>query len=369
MRLIPLAHPAAWRGRAWLGIVLLAIVAARSHAQESPPAARAWRVTALDQVDLWYHGVAVVGYGVAVPDALYDPGYAPIVRGAKERQGLAATPLDRAARTLATTFRRDPAFEIVHFLPLYFATAEWPAMLQALRAMAGDDKASRLPGDARTDRAVGALAAILPRQSQRAALRRFAELLDAEWRMFLRAETARARDLRTAQARALEQRWNVEFAPALAHYLAQIGQERGTIVLSPPLGHEGRMVERMGGATAGALVAITAPRSASPEDMAAAAFDVLRELCFATSRAVSDPPDGQAVEPAAAEQASRAAAVRCGALVLQRYLPRYRAAYQARFLAIRRPMSSPDTTTDRFASAFPLPPHVERRLTRAIESP
>lgn len=356
-------------GWAWRGILILAFASARAAAQPSPSVAPAWRVTTLEQVDLWYHGIALAGFGVAEPAALYDPRYAFDVRRTKQRMGLAATPLDRAARAIAVTFGSDPAFEIVHFLPLYFAAADRPTMLQALRTL---DSQNGPPGngrDAPTSRAVAALATVLPRPAQRTVLRQFAELLDDEWRLYLRDDERRASGVRAAQASAFEQRWNVEFAPALAGYLAQINRERGTIVLSRALGREGRTVERVSALAAGAIVAIAAPRSVAPEDMTAAAFDVVRELCFATVRAVGHESGGRSVEPVADEQASRAAAVRCGALVLQRYLPHHRAAYQARFLAVRQPAAAPDTTTDRFVRAFPLTLEVERRLARAIASP
>ena len=33
----------------------------RAAAQPSPSAAPAWRVTTLEHVDLWYHGIALIG--------------------------------------------------------------------------------------------------------------------------------------------------------------------------------------------------------------------------------------------------------------------------------------------------------------------
>ena len=350
-------------------VVAIAAAPAIPAAAQPPAATPSWRVTTLDQVDLWYHGVALLGVGVPEPAGLYDAAYAPAVRRTKARLRVAATPLERASRDLASTFEREPAFEIIHFLPLYFAASDWPAMLQALRTLAGDDGLARGRTDPRTSRAVGALAAILPQPAQRTALRRFGELLDEEWRVYLRDETRRAAGRHAAQARALEQRWNAEFAPGLARYLAQIGRAHGTIVLTSALGREGRTVERIGDATAGALVAIAAPRADTPEETTAAAFDVLRELCFATARVVGDRPGEPPVDAMTAELASRIIAVRCGALVLQRYLPQHRAAYQARFLALRMPAAPPDSTTDRFERAFPLPSQVAHRLALAIESP
>lgn len=361
-------------GRAWRGLLILSACAAPAAAQPSTPNAPGWSVTTLDQVDLWYHGLAVVGYGVDEPAALYDPRYGRHVRAGKDRAGISATPLDRASARLAATFGQDPAFEIVHFLPLYFAATDWPAMLQALRTLADSGSPPRPPAnsrgnmDPRVDRTLSALAAQLPRQAQRTALRRFAELLDDEWQRYLRDARQHSTAERAAHARALEQLWNSEFAPALRRYLAQIDRERGTIILSPSLGREGRTV-RWGDAAAGAIVAIAPPRSAAPEATRAAAFDVLRELCFSTSRAVLDHLPGHSVDPVAAEQMNRTTAARCGALVLQRYLPRMRAGYEAHLLATQPRTSPPDSTTDRLAQAFPLPSEVEWRLTRVIESP
>lgn len=361
--------------RACRGMLILTACAAPAAAQPSPPSAPAWSVTTLDQVDLWYHGLAVLGYGVDEPAALYDPGYGRHVRSDKDRLGISPTPLDRAAVGLAGTFAGDPAFEILHFLPLYFASTDWSTMLEGLRTLSdGGSPVRRIAQphtgvDPRIDRTLGALAASLPRRAQRTALRRFAELLDYEWGIYLRDQRLRSTAMRAAHARALEQRWNTEFAPALRGYLTQIDRERGTIILSPSLGREGRTVERWGDAAASAIVAIAPPRSIAPAATRAAAFDVLRELCFATSRAVIEDPHGQPVDPVAAEQLNRNTAIRCGALVLERYLPQMRAGYEAHVLATQPRESSPDSATGHLAHAFPLPWEVERRLARVIESP
>ena len=356
------------RGQLVLLIVFL-LVALPVAAQPPRTTAPAWRVSTLEQVDLWYHGVAVVGYGVAEPAALYDPGYVSAVRRTKARLGLAETPLDRAARSVAGTFARDSAFEIVHFLPLYFAAGDWPALHAALRRLAAADGLGTRGADPATDRSLAALAAIIPHPAQRRTLRDFADLLNDEWRIYLRSEERRSAGQRAALADALERRWNDVFVAALAPYLTQIRRTHGTIVLSPALGREGRTVARAGSPAAGALVAIAAPRSLAAEAVTDAAFDVLRELCFATARAVGDSQDSGPVDPGAGELASRTIAVRCGALVLQRYLPHLRAAYQARFVALQQPTAPPDTTTARFARAFPVPADVERRLAHALALP
>lgn len=355
----------------WLraGLLLLAVPAAARPADAQRAAtlaaagtAPAWRVTTLDHVDLWYHGLALIGFGVAEPAALYDPAYAPRVRAAKQRRGLAPTPLDRAAAAMASTFERDRAFEINHLLPLYFANADWPAILHAVRTL--DRGGSRR--DLGSERIARVLAAALPRSEQRGTLRRFAEMLEAERGLWLAAETNAAAGSRLARARAVERRWNTVFAPSLAPFLTHIGRAQGTIVLSPPLGREGRNVGPLSGASSASIVAIAMPLDDGDEETTAAAFDILRELCFATARTVLGDrvPSG---DPVAAETLSRAIAVHCGAKMLRRYLPQYRAAYEARFIPPSA-AAAVDTASDGLARTFPLPPAIEERLVAELAS-
>jgi hypothetical protein len=369
---VPMTRPACAdryaRGRR--GLLLLSVLIGPPAAAQAPrTTTAAWRVTTSDPVDVWYHGVALLGYGGAEPAMLYDPGYAAAARRTRSRLGLAETPLDRAAPSVARTFAADPAFELVHFLPLYFIDGDWAALHAALRRLAVPGGVGTGTADPATDRTLAAIAVAVPDPAQRTALWNFADLLDDEWRVYLRSEAHRTAGPRAALANALEYRWNDTFAPALAPYLTRIHRTQGTIVLSPALGREGRSVARTGRPDAGALVAVALPRSIEAASIDDAAFDVLRELCFATARTVTDSRDSAPIDPAAGERESRTIAVRCGALVLERYLPRLRAAYQARFVALQQPAAPPDTTTARFARVFPVPSDVERRLARALASP
>lgn len=358
----------------WLrsALLLLAAPAAGAQPTEAPlattpaaaPTAPAWRVTTLDHVELWYHGLAVVGFGVADPASLYDPTYAPRVRAARRRRGLAPTPLERAAAAMASSFERDRAFEVVHFLPLYFATADWPAFLRAMRTLDG----ASAPRDPDSERIARVIAPALPRPDQRRTLRRFAEMVEADRALWLAAETTADAGSRLARARAVERRWNTEFAPALTPFLAHIGRAHGTVVLAPQLGREGRNVEVRGASAGASIVAIAMPLAKGTAETTAAAFDILRELCFATARTVLR--DRAPVrDPVAAEALSRAVAVRCGAIALRRHLPQHLAAYEARFIPLSEEAAPADTPGDRLVRAFPLPPAIEQRLVAEIASP
>ncbi len=91
-------------------VVAIAAAPAIPAAAQPPAAAPSWRVTTLDHVDLWYHGVALLGVAVPEPAGLYDAAYAPAVRRLRAQLRVAATPLERASRDLASTFQREPAF-------------------------------------------------------------------------------------------------------------------------------------------------------------------------------------------------------------------------------------------------------------------
>ena len=54
-----------------------------------------WAVRSAAHVDLWYHGLAVVGFEGFSPLPLYSPEYAERIRRAKEAQGVYPTTLDR----------------------------------------------------------------------------------------------------------------------------------------------------------------------------------------------------------------------------------------------------------------------------------
>lgn len=325
-----------------------------------------WRVLASGAATLWFHGVALTGFGAGAPAVLYDPGYATRVRSDRARRGIAPTALERAAPELRRTLRADPAFDVIHFIPLHLADDDWPPARDRLRALLQDAPASAGPNRGPAP-AARAMARALPTAAQRRLLRHFIDLLDDDWRTAARDEQRREEDAHATVAQALARLWNDEYLPALAPHLAARRQLRGTILLSSALGPEGRTAAREEESGPAIVVAIGAPGGAPRDAARDGAADVLRELCFATVHAVETPAGDAPRDADAAEQASRTAAVRCGALVLGRYLPRYRAMYEAHFVA-RTQGNAGATSGSAFARLFPLPPDVERALVRAIGS-
>lgn len=337
-------------------LALVAPAAAARIATAQLPAA-AWTVRSAEHVDLWFHGLATVGFaGDGVP--LYDPAYASRARCAKIAAGVYPTKLDRRAAALLAGIRKDRAFEILHFVPLYFVDADRVSMLDALSAAArGADVA-----DVRTRRAAAAVAAALPRSGQRRLLAEYVELLEDEWRDYYGPATAASASERQRATAMVAAAWNTDFATPLAPFFTAHGVRPGTIVLSSALGAEGRVISPGPGRAGGVLVVVRAPRTDEPAEIVAPAFRALRELCFPVARAVlaavePSASDGQAID--SGEALSGTLAARCGAMVLARFAAPLRQDYEVQ---LRRGAAT-------FDLAFPLSAGLERQLSRVLAVP
>lgn len=309
-----------------LALALLAVAAplVAASGQGTPR----WDVRSSAAVDLWYHGLALVGHEGPGPLPWYSADHVRAVRADREQRNV-HTRLDRERAELGRAFRRDSTFESLHFLPLYF-TGEWPErLLDIVRSVSGGDMGAGQGVTASPDPADAALAAALRRVfvtgAQRQTLRRFADALDDEWRHYLR--DARARDAARTEARlrAVRARWESDVEPAVRERGGRPVAGRGTIVVSAALGAEGRLI-RFGDA---AVVAVQMP----PDDEAglASALSVARELCFPLARqdvSLSAPP----TDRHAASDASSRAAASCGARLFA-HRPDLAGAYQALFHA------------------------------------
>ena len=311
-----------------------------------------WTVRRSALADLWYHGVALTrfaGFG-ALP--LYAPGYADSVAAARRTSGV-TTLLDQQASRFRERFAADSAFEVLHFLPLYFPQSDPTAMLTALRDASHDSEAaSRRVGPVERFGIAAALAA-LPEPAQRAALEQFAAALQEEWsgdfsRAYAQADSQGAKAVQqfTAAWRPLE--------AALGPYLERYRLGGGLLLLVAPLGPDGRLFEGDPRSSNDNVLAVALPRN--PPD--AVAF-VVRELCYPAVRRALLSARRTETDRIRSERTSGVAAVRCGALLLARYAPGMVSRYEAVWVEASgraRP----------FTDAFPLPDDLLRALEGAI---
>ena len=260
-----------------------------------------WTVTRDPFLDLWFHCLATVGYEGFGPLTLYDARYADLARGEKRRMGI-TTSLDQRAVELRDAFVGDSAFEVLHFVPLYLSGQE-PHL-----ALANLHRALDAPS-ASADAVARLIVSSLPTTRERAAFRTFIDAADDEWKSFMRQGHAAHAVEDSRFTRELQLAWDGRFARPLAWYFAAMGMTAGTIVVSPAVGSEGRIVRDADGSV---VVAVSSERRSSAISPLLAS---VRELAFPLLDRLHTPPDRRPTRVAAA-RARDAAAVRAGALIL-----------------------------------------------------
>jgi hypothetical protein len=299
------------------------------------------------------------------PLPLYDPSYPARVRALKERAGVSATPLDQRAGYFRDAFNRDPAFEVLHFLPLYFAEATRTEVSAALETLAvtGEGIPTGVPTRARFGTA--AIGAVLSSPGQRALLGEFISVLSAEWEGFLssyRREGLPARDEVQAEAQTI---WDREFGPELGPLLQELDLAGGTVFLSPAIGVEGRIFSGVPQNRQDNILVVSDPTTGA--DARTVIFSMLREVSFPLVRqALASALEAEQGRGEAERLAARAA-IQTGALILQEFLPRQVPAYKTFFLSRAGRTGVPtEGLSGAFQEAYPLEGTSVETLREAI---
>jgi hypothetical protein len=333
---------------------------ATASAQSSP---RTWSVANLPHVDLWYHGLAVVDFEGFGPLDFYSDDYAARARQEKEQLGIFPTQLDELAPRLRSAFERDSTFEVFHFMPLYFAAASRGGMLDALGEVAQGTDAAQI-SDLTVRFGAAAAAAVLSRPSQRQVLAEFVEALEEEWRAFYSSFWAKLAAENMERYRQLQETWDGRFATALAGYLQGVNLDQGIIVVTPPLGPEGRIFEGDPGNRADNLIAVRADVVQGAPN--ATLHSVVREACYPVVRRVMNNLASARQDRVSAERASSRAAVRCGAILLEQRAPELVEEYRRSFPTLAPAEAGPEEVAREFVRAFPLDEEVEVALRAAL---
>jgi hypothetical protein len=315
-------------GLACLVITLAAVPPLHGQDASDGPSVQ-WSLVSSDLADLWFGGLAQVGFMGFGSVPLYDAAYASRIQAHKLTQGVVPSRLDQEADGLRIMFEADPAFEVLHFVPVYFAGVGRAEALDALEAIAASP--SGIPDAPSTGSTFGttAVATVLTGRDQREILGAFVAALRDDWTQYLSA----ARDVdsvaRTEALARLRARWDEAYAPYLGDYLTQQHLEFGIALVSPALGREGRFFQGDPTNSADNIVAVgVAGWEASPDR---ALSGVVRELCFPVVRRAFAEIEAQFDDRLEAARASDRAATRCGEMLLEAHaahlLPAYREAF------------------------------------------
>ena len=284
-----------------VGLVIVAFAApqawAQSPAGEAPSAASPWRVVAPDAALAWF--------SVLADWRIDSEGAFPFIVPAPASR--APTGRDEP---LAREVRSHPDRGVLQFVPLYYPSADRPALAAALRAAA---RGSAAP-TARATFLVSALSSAMPQVARRDLLPRLAAAL----------ERAQPTTPTSAQLARWQHQLDSLYLPKLAPWLAMERLDGGRLIVAPAIGAEGRLFAATDDRTDNLVAVGSFADDADPD---APLFAFAREVCFpAVSRAANAARLGPSV-PGAARRAS-IAAVRCGALLLDSCLSERAARYR-----------------------------------------
>src|SRR5262245_49107871 len=332
-----------------------------SPTRQSATQATAWRVTTKKHVDLWLHGFTMLTSDTGhVP--FFERGYKQALVAAK-RQKNVFTQLDANQKDLSARFVSNPALTNAQFLAMYFSS--FPDMVNATDLFIRSQGNPRAAADPRIQQQIALLDANFPQPSDRTWLRTFVQGLQDESSRFFHAYWLAEQQSRGAAYAAFVEAWSSKYYPKLARFLNNTQQPRGEVVLSLPIGGEGRTIND---GKQSNLVAVTFPRTveAAPEALFVFVHEAVGRLA---NEAITDNTSPAEQRSGAANEYVGNGAVRGGALLLQRVFPELVPDYMRFYLRIAgRAVGNGDPDTA-FAAAFPLPTTIlntikDRKSTR-----
>jgi hypothetical protein len=326
----------------------------------APAQTRGWRVTTKEHVDLWLHGFALL---------TSDTGHVPFfARGYKQqitalkRQRNVFSQLDANQQELSRRFATNPSLTNAQFLAMYFNSfQEIVEATDFLMRSSGNPRASSNPD---VQQRIAFLAANFPTQADRDWARRFVEALQDENNRFYHDYWVKEQQARGAAYAQFTQDWTGKYYPKLSRFLANTQQPSGELLLSLPVGGEGRTINDGKQANA---IAVDFPRT--PDASAEALYVFVHEaVARLVDEAIRDNTTPAESRSGAASGYVGNGAVRGGALLLQRVAPELVPGYMRFYLqtlGIAAPTGDPSA---QFAATFPVPAPILTALARSIES-
>ena len=346
------------------GPVLVTSVPATSAPTTTVPAVEregrlvsGWRIATREHVDLWLHGFAMLQ-----ADSSLVPYFRLDYRDAfsvARRQSGATSLFDANRERLRQRTTDNPALTSAQFVGLYFAS--WEDLQQGVERFLRDNGNIDAARTTEMRRMYATLATYFPSSADRDWLRIFVQSLEDERTRFFTTYWRQQQQARAPVQATIESQWNGGTGMAIGRFLTASNQRRGTIVLSTALGGEGRTLNVGRGDN---IMAVTFPLSG--EDPREAFFVAAHEAVGTVSNQVVR-DNSSAADERSGESArwSSLAAVRGGALMLERVAPELADGYRRYYLRLARQPVNGDIV-QRFASTFAIPDPIRVALERQI---
>lgn len=348
-----------------LGFLGIAFAGAGTLDAGAQGPSESWRFSTQPFADLWFHGMALADPIGPGPNPLYDPGYPAEVRKLRANAGLTVGASATRFTTFREAFRRDPALEVMHFVPLYFPQAERTEALSALEILAGTVEGLPPSPTARTAFGVAAVGSVLTTPGQRKVLGEYVRALREEWEEYYGVWWRNTLPERETLHASAQLAWEATLGPSLEPSLRARNLSGGIVALVPSMGIEGRIFGGSPRNPGDNVLMVSLP--SGPDGNQEVAFTILRELSFPLVRQVMNRVEGGEGDRNEEEGVAGRAAIRSGALMLQRYRPDDVHAYQQFFLSRAGiPVPSGSSAHTAFEEAFPLNPRLAEALGEEI---
>lgn len=351
------------RARSPRGVVAIVLACAVTllgarTASAQQPASHGWRVSTYEHIDLWFHGFAMLTSDTGhVPFFARD--YKKEIKALKQQKNIFSQ-LDADQPSLSQRFATNPGLANAQFVAMYF-----PSLQEIVNAT---DKFTistdpRSAADPRLAQEIALLAANFPTPADRDWLRKFVAALQDEDKRFYHAYWMNEQTVRGSAYTEVNQKWTTEWYPKLSRFLNNTQQARGELILSIPLGGEGRTVNN---GKQDNLIAVGYPRTLATAPEALFAF-VHEAVATLVHEAIKDNTTPAETRSGAASGYEGNGAVRGGEMLLEHVAPDLVPAYMRYYLATlgrTAPAGDPRAT---FEATFPLPPAILDAVKRMID--
>lgn len=317
-----------------------------------------WPIKTREHVDLWLHGFALLQEDTTfVP--FFRRGYGTDMTVLKNRANT-VTQLDANRDRLRARLAVNPQLINAQFVPLSFSSWDELAATADLFVRAnGDPRAASSQEQAN---AIAFLAAYFQTGPDRDWLRLFIQSLTDESNRFYHSYWLQQQRERSNVLELVDTLWQRTYRPRMQGFLNNTRQAQGTILLSLPLDGEGRSLTNSNRSN---IITVTFP--ARPNDAIEAIYVIAHEAVGGIANiAVTDNITPEQRRTGVGERYQSSAAVRGGALLLQRIAPESADGYMRYYLrAVNRPVGSNVQTS--FNSTFSIPDTIRDALARQLD--
>ena len=322
----------------------------------------AWPVKTRDHVDLWLHGFAMLTEDTTkVP--LFRRNYRSQMQVVKNQRNV-TTQLDVNRSQLIARLTANRQLANAQFLALYFGS--WDDMRTAAEHFVqtqGD------PGRARDERiqaVVAFLAQNFPTAADREWFRLFMVSLEDERTKFYQSYWLQQNQSRTAVTDAVTNQWQQTYYPKFRRFLMGTQQSAGDMILSMPLGGEGRTIgsNPTSVASRSSIIAVTYPESDPLEAIYVFAHESVGTIM---NGVINDNTTPAQRREGLAERYAADGLVIGGALLLQRIAPELADGYARYYLRVAGRSAPSGDVQAALNAAFPLPEGFRAGFLRQLD--